>query len=58
MQFRIEAFNFWNWHSFTNVDNTWGNQAFNNDIASGDFGTWNGAVSRPRSIQLAARFEF
>ena len=32
--------------------------AFTNDLASPDFGRWNGFVTDPRSIQLAFRFEF
>jgi hypothetical protein len=60
VQIRIEAFNIWNWHVFTSRgggDITNGT-AFNNDISSGDFGTWTGTVTDPRTIQLAARFEF
>jgi hypothetical protein len=57
VQLRIEAFNVWNWHSFTNAAE-WGGLAFNNDLAGGNFGTWNGSVSASRTVQLAARFEF
>ena len=57
IQFRIEAFNIWNWHTFTN-SGRWGGLAFNNDVASPSFGTWNGSVSEARTIQLAGRFEF
>ena len=57
VQFRLEAFNVWNWHIFSNPGE-WGALAFTNDIASPDFGLWNGSVSDPRSIQLALRFEF
>ena len=32
--------------------------AFTTDLASPDFGRWNGGVSNPRVIQLAARLEF
>jgi hypothetical protein len=32
--------------------------SFVNDIASPEFGRWNGFVTDPRSIQLALRFEF
>ncbi|MFI5077598.1 MAG: hypothetical protein ACHQRO_09665, partial [Vicinamibacteria bacterium] len=56
-QFRLEAFNVWNWHIFSNPGE-WGALAFTNDIASPDFGLWNGSVTDPRSIQLAFRFEF
>lgn len=57
VQIRIEMFNLWNWHTFTNPGQ-WGNLAFNNDVASPDFGRWNGSISDPRNIQLAVRFEF
>jgi hypothetical protein len=57
VQVRIEAFNVWNWHMFSNPGQ-WGGQAFTNDLASPDFGRWNGSVTDPRSIQLAVRFEF
>jgi hypothetical protein len=56
-QFRLEAFNVWNWHVFTNPGQ-WGGQAFTNDVASPDFGRWNRSVTDPRSIQLAFRFEY
>ena len=36
----------------------WGGLAFNNDLASPDFGKWNGSVTEPRTMQLAARIEF
>jgi hypothetical protein len=57
VQFRFEVFNLWNWHIFSNAG-TFGGLAFNNDLASGDFGTWNGSVTEPRTMQLAVRFEF
>jgi hypothetical protein len=57
LQLRIEAFNLWNWHIFGG-SGEWGNAAFNPDIASPDFGQWNGSVSNPRVVQLAARIEF
>jgi hypothetical protein len=58
LQLRIEAFNVWNWHNFTasgDIDNP---TAFDTDIASPDFGRWNGSVTNPRNIQIAARLEF
>jgi hypothetical protein len=58
LQLRIEAFNIWNWHNFTNSGNTGNGQAFNTDIASPDFGNWSGSVTAPRVIQVAARLEF
>ena len=30
----------------------------NTDLASPDFGKWNGSVTNPRDVQVAARFEF
>ena len=48
----------WNWHNWNGGSTTWGNNAFNTDIASADFGMWNGSVTAPRVIQLAARIEF
>jgi carboxypeptidase family protein len=57
LQVRIEAFNVWNWHMFSNPGE-WGGQAFTNDLASPDFGRWNGSITDPRSIQLAIRFEY
>jgi hypothetical protein len=58
LQLRIEAFNIWNWHNWNGTSTEWGGNAFNTDIASADFGKWNGSVTAPRVIQLAARFEF
>ena len=60
-QLRAEFFNLFNWHTFTS-SGEWGGQAFNYDVASttgsDQFGLWNGSVSRPRNIQVGARFEF
>lgn len=57
VQIRFEVFNLWNWHMFSNPGQ-WGGLAFNNDLASPDFGRWNGSVTEPRTMQLAVRFEF
>jgi hypothetical protein len=59
LQFRIEAFNLWNWHSFSapGTANS-GVSAFNTDVASPDFGKWNGTVTNPRNVQFAVRLEF
>ena len=57
LQIRFEIFNLWNWHMFTNPGQ-WGGLAFNNDLASPDFGKWNGSVTEPRTMQVAARIEF
>lgn len=56
-QIRFEIFNLWNWHMFTNPGE-WGGLAFDNNLASPDFGRWNGSVTDPRTMQVAARFEF
>ena len=59
VQFRLEAFNLWNWHMFSNPRSANGAAwPSPNDIASPDFGRWNGSVTDPRSLQLALRFEF
>ena len=57
VSFRFEIFNLWNWHTFSN-SGEFGGQAFNTDLASADFGKWNGSVTDPRTMQLAVRFEF
>jgi hypothetical protein len=62
-ELRGEFFNVWNWHSFTNVGNssvgaTPGISAIDTDVASPDFGMWNGTESKPRNIQLGARLTF
>lgn len=57
VSFRFEIFNLWNWHMFSNPGE-WGGLAFNNDLSSPDFGKWNGSVTEPRTMQVAARFEF
>jgi len=58
LQLRVEAFNVWNWHHFVARGGIDQPSAFSTDIAAPDFGMWNGAVSNPRVIQLAARLEF
>jgi hypothetical protein len=57
LQLRLEAFNLWNWHIFGSAGE-FGGSAFVTDLASPDFGKWNGSVSSPRVVQVAARFEF
>lgn len=49
VQLRGEVFNLWNNHTF---------RGFDTDIASPSFGMWNGAVTNPRNIQVAARLTF
>jgi hypothetical protein len=59
-QFRAEFFNLFNWHIF-NTRGSGGSDshtAFVNDLASPDFGMWNGNVSPPRNIQFGVRLEF
>jgi hypothetical protein len=58
LQLRIEAFNLWNWHIFSAGGFSGEGSAFTTDLASPDFGKWNGTVSNPRNIQVAARLEF
>jgi len=57
LELRFEAFNMWNWHTFS-TGGDFGNQAFVNDISAGNFGTWTGAVTPARILQLGIRFEF
>jgi hypothetical protein len=63
--FKLSAnfFNALNAHYFVNDEsqNFGGDTAFNTDISSpsgAPFGTWNGVVSQPRTIQVAGRIEF
>jgi hypothetical protein len=59
IQLRFEVFNLYNWHIFSaNEGGRFGNQAFNNDLSSSEFGQWTGAVTEPRTMQVAIRFEF
>jgi hypothetical protein len=58
VQFRAEFFNVWNWHTFACYSQCFGGLAFVNDVASPDFGTWNGSVSTPRNIQLGMKILF
>jgi hypothetical protein len=58
LQLRVDAFNILNAHAFTPAGDFWGDPAFNTDISSGDFGIWNGTVTNPRNVQLAARISF
>jgi hypothetical protein len=56
-QVRAEFFNIWNQHIFT-ASGDFGSMAFTNDLASPDFGFWNGSVTNPRNIQIGTRLEF
>ncbi len=57
-QFRAEFFNLFNWHIFNGPSGSFGDSAFVTDLASPDFGNWNGNVSDPRNIQFGIRIEF
>jgi hypothetical protein len=62
-QLRGDAFNVLNAHHFNNVgtfiqSGGMGGSAFNTDVASPDFGKWNGSVSSPRNIQVSGRISF
>jgi hypothetical protein len=57
-QIRAEFFNILNSHYFTQ-GTTWGQGgAVVTDLGSPLFGTWTGAVTTPRNIQLAAKLRF
>ena len=58
LQLRIDAFNIWNWHIFTNPGRAWGGMPFDVDVSSPNFGQWNGAVSNPRNVMVSARLQF
>jgi hypothetical protein len=62
-QLRGDAFNVANAHHFNQVGvslqgNGLGGAAFTTDIASPGFGSWNGTVTQPRSIQVSGRISF
>ena len=62
-QLRGDAFNVLNAHHFNNVgtfiqSGGLGGSAFTTDVASPDFGKWNGGVSSPRNIQVSGRISF
>ncbi len=63
-QIRFAFFNAFNQHYFynaTNVNNQGSSFAFNKDVTAAGangFGTWDGSVSSPRTIQIGARVEF
>jgi hypothetical protein len=62
-QLRGDAFSVLNAHHFNNVgtfiqSGGSGGSAFNTDVASPDFGKWNGGVSSPRNIQVSGRISF
>jgi hypothetical protein len=62
-QLRGDAFNVFNAHHFNSVgafiqSSGLGGSAFNTDVASPDFGKWNGGVTSARNIQVAGRISF
>lgn len=62
-QLRGDAFNIFNQHHFNNVgtfllSGGTGGSAFNTDVASPNFGQWNGTVTTPRNIQVSGRISF
>ena len=57
LQLRFEFFNILNQHYFA-ADARFGGRAFNNNLSSPAFGTWNGNVSPPRNIQVGTRLTF
>ena len=62
-QLRGDAFNIFNQHHFNNVgtfllSSGSGGSAFNTDVASPNFGMWNGTVTSPRNIQVSGRISF
>jgi hypothetical protein len=54
-ELRGEFFNIWNWHRFVAGG---AGLAFTTDVASPNFGYWNGSVSAPRTVQVSARISF
>jgi hypothetical protein len=50
-EFRAEAFNIWNNHYFPGTP-------VNTDVASPNFGLWNGSVTAPRNLQLGGKLLF
>lgn len=58
LQFRVEAFNVWNWHSLNCETRCSGTTAFTTDVASPAFGQWNGDTTTPRTIQFAMLLKF
>ena len=62
-QLRGDAFNVFNSHHFNTVgisiqSSGLGGSAFDTDVASPGFGTWNGAVTSPRNLQVSGRISF
>jgi hypothetical protein len=62
-QLRGDAFNIFNAHHFNTVgisiqSSGLGGSAFDTDVASSTFGSWNGAVTSPRNLQVSGRISF
>jgi hypothetical protein len=58
LQLRGEFFNIFNFHVFNCVDECFGSTAFVSDVASPNFGMWNGSVTAPRNIQVGMELLF
>jgi hypothetical protein len=60
LEFRAEMFNVWNWHMFTTSGNICcgAPSAVSFDVASPNFGLWNGNVTNPRVVQFAMKVLF
>jgi Carboxypeptidase regulatory-like domain len=52
-QLRADVFNLFNLHTLRGYNN-----GFDTDVASPSFGTWNGDVSGPRTVQIGGRIDF
>ena len=55
---RAEAFNAFNWHSFTCTGNWAAARLSTPRLGDPNFGAWSGSVTTPRNIQLVGRIEF
>jgi hypothetical protein len=58
LQLRGEFFNILNEHAFICQTECFGGTAFGTDVSSPSFGMWNGSVTAPRNIQVAAKIIF
>ena len=58
LELRVEAFNIWNWHSFTEYDQRPGVLPIDNGVGDPTFGMWNGTVDSPRNLQVGAKITF
>ncbi|MGO8786280.1 MAG: hypothetical protein ACLQVL_02705 [Terriglobia bacterium] len=58
VQFRAEFFDAWNWHGYGCQTQCYGDTAFNTNIASPGFGTWDGEATVPRNIQFGLKLRW